>query len=110
MAITNLNIATVEESLGYFNDNEFLEFLRAAQTGNIEGLESFLENRSRDINRLDNLFGGAATHFAARHSQVDALRLKLPTSTPMDTKYRQKFLTYMTPLKRELDSVSSENN
>jgi len=42
--------------------------------------------------------------------QVDALRLKLPTSTPMDTKYRQKFLTYMTPLKRELDSVSSENN
>lgn len=42
--------------------------------------------------------------------QVDALRLKLPTSTPMDTKYRQKFMTYMKPLKRELDSVSSENN
>lgn len=42
--------------------------------------------------------------------QVDALRLKLPTSTPMDTKYRQKFMKYMKPLKRELDSVSSENN
>lgn len=38
--------------------------------------------------------------------QVDALRLKLPTSTPMDSKYRQKYMEYMTPLKRELDSVS----
>ena len=38
--------------------------------------------------------------------QVDALRLNLPTSTPMDSKYRQKYLEYMNPLKRELDSVS----
>ena len=38
--------------------------------------------------------------------QVDALRLKLPTSTPMDSKYRQKYMEYMNPLKRELDSVS----
>lgn len=38
--------------------------------------------------------------------QVDALRLKLPTSTPMDGRYRQKFMAYMTPLKRELDSVA----
>ncbi|MDN3678549.1 peptidoglycan DD-metalloendopeptidase family protein [Flavobacterium paronense] len=38
--------------------------------------------------------------------QVDALKLKLPTSTPMDSKYRQKFMQYMNPLKRELDSVS----
>ena len=38
--------------------------------------------------------------------QVDALRLKLPTSTPMDSKYRQKYMEYMSPLKRELDSVS----
>lgn len=39
--------------------------------------------------------------------QVDALRLKLPTSTPMDSKYKQKFIQYMTPLKRELDSVAA---
>jgi len=38
--------------------------------------------------------------------QVDALRLNLPTSTPMDSKYRQKYIVYMNPLKRELDSVS----
>lgn len=38
--------------------------------------------------------------------QVDALRLKLPISTPMDSKYRQKYMEYMNPLKRELDSVS----
>lgn len=39
--------------------------------------------------------------------QVDALRLKLPTSTPMDLKYRQKYMAYMNPLKKELDSVSA---
>ena len=39
--------------------------------------------------------------------QVDALKLKLPTSTPMDSKYRQKYMEYMSPLKRELDSVSN---
>ena len=39
--------------------------------------------------------------------QVDALKLKLPTSTPMDSKYQQKYMQYMTPLKRELDSVSA---
>jgi murein DD-endopeptidase MepM/ murein hydrolase activator NlpD len=38
--------------------------------------------------------------------QVDALRLNLPTSSPMDSKYRQKYMKYMNPLKRELDSVS----
>ena len=38
--------------------------------------------------------------------QVDALRLNLPTSTSMDSKYRQKYFEYMNPLKRELDSVS----
>ena len=38
--------------------------------------------------------------------QVDALRLKLPTSTPMVAIYKQKFMAYMNPLKRELDSVS----
>jgi murein DD-endopeptidase MepM/ murein hydrolase activator NlpD len=39
--------------------------------------------------------------------QVDALKLKLPTSNPMDSKYKQKYIEYMTPLKRELDSVAS---
>jgi len=39
--------------------------------------------------------------------QVDALRLKLPTSTPMDSKYKQKYFEYMKPLKRTLDSVAS---
>lgn len=38
--------------------------------------------------------------------QVDALKLKLPTSTLMDSRYRTKFMQYMNPLKRELDSVS----
>ncbi|MCF6128614.1 peptidoglycan DD-metalloendopeptidase family protein [Flavobacterium sp. AS60] len=38
--------------------------------------------------------------------QVDALRLKLPTSTAMDSKYKQKYMEYMNPLKRELDSIS----
>ena len=42
--------------------------------------------------------------------QVDALRLKLPTSTPMDSRYRAKFMEYMTPLKRELDSVATLNS
>ena len=39
--------------------------------------------------------------------QVDALKLNLPTSTPMDSKYKQKFMEYMNPLKRELDSVAA---
>jgi murein DD-endopeptidase MepM/ murein hydrolase activator NlpD len=39
--------------------------------------------------------------------QVDALKLKLPTSTPMDSKYKQKYMQYMVPLKKELDSISS---
>lgn len=38
--------------------------------------------------------------------QVDALKLKLPTSTPMDSRYRAKFMQYMNPLKRELDRIS----
>ncbi|MFZ4670811.1 MAG: peptidoglycan DD-metalloendopeptidase family protein [Flavobacterium sp.] len=42
--------------------------------------------------------------------QVDALRLKLPTSTPMDSKYKQKYLEYMKPLKRTLDSVAAINS
>lgn len=39
--------------------------------------------------------------------QVDALKLKLPTSTPMDSRYRQKYLEYIAPIKRELDSVAA---
>ncbi len=38
--------------------------------------------------------------------QVDALRLKLPNSQPMDNKNLPRYLSYMQPLKRELDSVT----
>lgn len=39
--------------------------------------------------------------------QVDALRLNLPTSTPMDSKYKKEFLEQITPLKRVLDSTAA---
>lgn len=38
--------------------------------------------------------------------QVDALRLKLPTSTPMEAKYKQQFLEQIKPLKKVLDSTA----
>ena len=38
--------------------------------------------------------------------QVDALKLKLPNSTPMDSRNKPRFMAQMTPLKRVLDSVS----
>jgi murein DD-endopeptidase MepM/ murein hydrolase activator NlpD len=38
--------------------------------------------------------------------QVDALRQKLPSSEPMSAKHRPRFVAYMTPLKKELDSIS----
>lgn len=39
--------------------------------------------------------------------QVDALKLKLPNSEPMDGKNKPAFFNYMQPLKRELDSVAA---
>jgi murein DD-endopeptidase MepM/ murein hydrolase activator NlpD len=39
--------------------------------------------------------------------QVDALKLKLPNSEPMDGKNKPAFFNYMQPLKRELDSVAT---
>jgi len=39
--------------------------------------------------------------------QVDALKLKLPNSAPMDKKNKPRFIEFMTPLKRELDSVAA---
>ncbi|SHI44279.1 M23 family metallopeptidase [Flavobacterium terrae] len=39
--------------------------------------------------------------------QVDALKLKLPNSAPMDKKNLPKFIAFMTPLKRELDSIAA---
>jgi murein DD-endopeptidase MepM/ murein hydrolase activator NlpD len=39
--------------------------------------------------------------------QVDALRQKLPSSEPMSAKHRPRFIAYMTPLKKELDSISN---
>ena len=38
--------------------------------------------------------------------QVDALKLKLPNSQPMDSKNLPRFMSQMKPLKRELDSVA----
>lgn len=39
--------------------------------------------------------------------QVDALRQKLPSSEPMSSADRPRFVAYMTPLKKELDSISN---
>lgn len=39
--------------------------------------------------------------------QVDALRLKLPNSQPMDSKNLPRFMSQIEPLKRELDSVAN---
>jgi murein DD-endopeptidase MepM/ murein hydrolase activator NlpD len=39
--------------------------------------------------------------------QVDALRLKLPNSEPMNSKHKPRYIAYMTPLKAELDSVAN---
>lgn len=39
--------------------------------------------------------------------QVDALRQKLPSSEPMSAKHKPRFIAYMTPLKKELDSISN---
>jgi murein DD-endopeptidase MepM/ murein hydrolase activator NlpD len=39
--------------------------------------------------------------------QVDALRQKLPTSIPMDGRYRSQFMAYSAPLKKQLDSISN---
>jgi murein DD-endopeptidase MepM/ murein hydrolase activator NlpD len=41
--------------------------------------------------------------------QVDALKLKLPNSAPMDSKNKPRFIEFMTPLKRELDSIAALN-
>jgi murein DD-endopeptidase MepM/ murein hydrolase activator NlpD len=41
--------------------------------------------------------------------QVDALKLKLPNSIPMNAKNKPRFMQFMLPLKKELDSVSALN-
>ncbi|HKX85979.1 MAG TPA: peptidoglycan DD-metalloendopeptidase family protein [Flavobacterium sp.] len=38
--------------------------------------------------------------------QVDALKLKLPNSTPMNSDNKPRYLTFIAPLKKELDSVA----
>jgi murein DD-endopeptidase MepM/ murein hydrolase activator NlpD len=38
--------------------------------------------------------------------QVDALRMKLPSSEPMNSKDKPRYMAYITPLKKELDSLS----
>jgi murein DD-endopeptidase MepM/ murein hydrolase activator NlpD len=39
--------------------------------------------------------------------QVDALKLKLPNSQPMNKENLPRFLTQIKPLKRQLDSVAN---
>jgi len=39
--------------------------------------------------------------------QVDALKQRLPNSEPMDAKYKPRFIAQITPLKKELDSISN---
>ena len=39
--------------------------------------------------------------------QIDALRQKLPNSEPMNKKHLPAFIAHMTPLKKELDSISN---
>lgn len=39
--------------------------------------------------------------------QQDALRLKLPNSEPMNSKHKPRFMAYMAPLKKELDSMAN---
>ena len=39
--------------------------------------------------------------------QVDPLRLNLPNSEPMDKKEKVKYMSIITPLKKELDSVTA---
>lgn len=38
--------------------------------------------------------------------QVDALKQRLPSSEPMSNKHKPRFIQQMTPLKKELDSIS----
>lgn len=39
--------------------------------------------------------------------QVDALKQRLPNSEPMSSKYKPQYIAYITPLKKELDSISN---
>jgi murein DD-endopeptidase MepM/ murein hydrolase activator NlpD len=40
--------------------------------------------------------------------QVDPLRLKLPNTEPMGKSEKQKYLSYIAPLKKELDSITAQ--
>jgi murein DD-endopeptidase MepM/ murein hydrolase activator NlpD len=40
--------------------------------------------------------------------EVDALKLKLPNSEPMDASNKPRYFKYITPLKRELDSAAAK--
>lgn len=41
--------------------------------------------------------------------QVDALKLKLPNSVPMESKNKARYLAFIEPLKKELDSIAAKN-
>lgn len=39
--------------------------------------------------------------------QVDALKQKLPSSIPMDSRYKSRFMAEMMPMKKQLDSIAA---
>ena len=39
--------------------------------------------------------------------QVDALKMRLPSAMPMESKYKERYLAQIKPLKQELDSVAN---
>ncbi len=55
-------------------DQDFLNFLKAASEGNLDFLRDFTTRRISDINKIDDTYCAAATHFAAKHNQLEALR------------------------------------
>lgn len=79
-------------------------------------MSRILVRRGQSVNQGDiiGLVGstGLATgphvcyRFWVNGAQVDALKLKLPNSEPLNGQYKPQFLKSMLPLKRELDSVS----
>ncbi len=56
------------------SDKDFLNFLYAASSGNIEFLHNFIARRHNEINKIDDTYLAAATHFAAKFHQLAALQ------------------------------------
>lgn len=55
-------------------DQDFLNFLGGAATGNVVILNDFISRRPQDINKADDTYLASATHFAAKFNQLEALQ------------------------------------